>query len=292
MSKPKILLQLDTNRHPSVFDSVVAIDCGIDHLLTQSEVCEETIEGLVHGTIFTRGPEDLKNTAIFFGGSDIPKTERLVQKTKDTFFGPMRVSLMSDPNGSNTTAAAAVLCALQHEKSFSKVAVLAGTGPVGQRIARLISPFAESVLVCSRSHEKAETVCEKIASLTGTNNLEPCKTSDLAEVQIAIHGSQLLFSAGAAGIEMAGKGWMQNHDSVGIAIDLNAVPPAGLCGVEIMDRATERHGKICYGAIGVGGIKMKIHKQCIRSLFDSNEHTLETLEIFDIGQALMQANPS
>ncbi len=287
MSKPKILLQLDTNQHANVFDSVVAIDCGIDQLLAQSNVCENTIEDLVHGAIFTRGPRDLQNTAIFFGGSNVEKTERLVKKTKDTFFGPMRVSLMSDPNGSNTTAAAAVLCALKHAKSFSKVVVLAGTGPVGQRVARLISPFAEKVLVCSRTLEKAEEVSKQIATHVEKNNLEPCKTSDPAEVQIAIHESELVFSAGAAGIELASEGWMDNHNSVKVAIDLNAVPPAGLSGIEAMDNATERNGKTCYGAIGVGGIKMKIHKECIRSLFTTNDLTLETAEIFQVGQTLL-----
>ena len=29
------------------------------------------MQGLVHGAIFTRGPKDLKSTAIFVGGSDV-----------------------------------------------------------------------------------------------------------------------------------------------------------------------------------------------------------------------------
>jgi hypothetical protein len=287
MSKPKILLQLDPDKHPSVFDSVVAIDCGIDHLLTQANVDSGSVVGLVHGTLFTRGPEDLKSTAIFFGGSNVEQTEALVKKAKTAFFGPMRVSYMSDPNGSNTTAAAAVLSVLKHGDSFGTVTVLAGTGPVGQRIASLISPYADKVRICSRTQEKAGKVSQSIAARMGFDNLEPVKTSDPAEVQIAMHGAEVVFAAGAAGIELAGEGWMENHDSIRFAIDLNAVAPAGLHGIQVMDKAKERTGKVCYGAIGVGGLKMKIHKQCIRSLFESNDKTLESSEIFEIGKSMM-----
>lgn len=288
MSKKKVLLQIDTDKHASVFDSVVAFDCEIDQLLTQADVDDDDIEGLIHGTMFTRGPQDLHNTAVFFGGSNVQKTEQLVAKAKSTFFGPMRVSIMSDPNGSNTTAASAVLCALQHSNSFTKVTVLAGTGPVGQRIARLIAPYSDEVLVCSRKLDRAESVCKDILANVERDNLTPCKTSDNAEIQIALHNSDLVFAAGAAGIELAGEGWMETHDRIKIAVDINAVSPTGLHGIEVMDNGTERAGKICYGAIGVGGLKMKIHKQCIRSLFESNDKVLETDEIFQIGQSLLQ----
>ena len=48
--------------------------------------------------------------------------------------------------------------------------------------------------------------------------------------------------------------------SLKVAIDLNAVPPLGLGGVKVQDQAVDREGVVCYGAIGVGGTKMKIHK--------------------------------
>ena len=287
MSKKKILLQIDPDQHASFFDSVVAIDCGIDHLVTQANVGEDALVGLVHGAMFTRGPDDLHNTAIFFGGSKVHLTDKLVAKAKSIFFGPMRVSLMSDPNGSNTTAAAAVLCALKHSDSFDKVTVLAGTGPVGQRIARLISPFANQVQVCSRRIEKAEPICQEISLASGIKNLMPCQTSDDADVQIALHDSELVFAAGAAGVQIAGEGWMEAHDSIKVAIDINAVAPLGMHGIEVTDNGTERTGKVCYGAIGVGGLKMKIHKQCIRSLFESNDKVLDTNEIFEVGRALV-----
>ena len=54
--KRKILIQLDTDPHPSVFDRVVAIDAGVDELFSYGGVKPEQVAGLVHGAIFTRGP--------------------------------------------------------------------------------------------------------------------------------------------------------------------------------------------------------------------------------------------
>ena len=84
------------------------------------------VEPLVHGAIFTRGPADLKNTAIYIGGSDVEAGQRLFDKVKSTFFGPLRVSVMIDSNGSNTTAAAAVLAARKHVNLKDRAALVLG----------------------------------------------------------------------------------------------------------------------------------------------------------------------
>ena len=48
MSKPTILLQLDTDAQPSVFDSVVAIDAGVTQLLRHGDVSPDTLRDLVY----------------------------------------------------------------------------------------------------------------------------------------------------------------------------------------------------------------------------------------------------
>src|SRR5207253_6917612 len=111
MPLAKILLCLDTDAQPSVFDAVVAVDAGVAQLLRHGGVTPKAVRDLVYGAMFTRGPAELKNTAIFIGGSDVAAGEELLTKVRDCFFGPMRVSVMLDSNGANTTAAAAVLCA-------------------------------------------------------------------------------------------------------------------------------------------------------------------------------------
>src|SRR4051794_34171065 len=137
MDKRKILIQLDGDAHPSVFDRVVAIDAGADELFSYGGVKVEQVRDLIHGAIFTRGPKDLKNTAVFVGGSDVALGERLMQEALKHMlpkFG-LRVSILLDANGANTTAAAAVRAAARHlELRGAAALVLAATGPVGQRV--------------------------------------------------------------------------------------------------------------------------------------------------------------
>ncbi len=290
MSKPKILIQFDPDNQASTFDSIVAIDSGVDQLLVHGGVMEDDVQGLVHGAIFTRGMEDLKSTALFFGGSNVAVTETLVAKAKSSFFGPMQVSLMADPNGSNTTAAAAVLSAMNHINFANKeVTVLAGTGPVGMRIAHLIAGPATTgsatINVCSRKLAKAKEVCRQIRITVPDAQLIPVETSSPQQAADSVCNAHAVFAAGAAGAELLPQGW-ENNKNLQVAIDVNGVPPAGIAGIHVMDKA-EKHGNIhCYGAIGVGGLKMKIHKRCIQMLFESNRQTLEVEEIFAIGQSI------
>ena len=111
MSKAKILIQLDGDAQASVFDAVVAVDSGVDQLLRHDGVTPEGVRELVHGAMFTRGPKHLHHTAIFIGGSNVAAGEALLEAVVACFFGPMRVSVMMDASGANTTAAAAVLAA-------------------------------------------------------------------------------------------------------------------------------------------------------------------------------------
>ena len=71
-----------------------------------------------------------------------------------------------------------------------------------------------------------------------------------------------------------------------MVVDLNAVPPLGVAGVEATDKAKERDGVVCYGALGVGGTKMKIHRAAIQRLFTANNLVLNTEEVFAIGKTL------
>ncbi len=142
MDKRTILIQLDSDPHPSVFDRVVAIDAGADEVFSYGGVKPEQVRDLVHGAIFTRTAQDLKRTAIFIGGSDVAAGEKLLAEVAKHMlpqFG-LRVSVLLDANGANTTAAAAVRAAARHlDLKTTKALVLGGTGPVGQRVALLLA---------------------------------------------------------------------------------------------------------------------------------------------------------
>ena len=287
MSKPKILIQLDSDPQASVFDAVVAIDAEVDHLLQYHNVEPTAVRDLVHGAIFTRGPQDLHNTAVFVGGSDVAAGEALLAQVTHCFFGPMRVSVMLDANGANTTAAAAVLAAAKHVPLRGATAlVLAGTGPVGQRAARLLAGEGAQVRLASRTRDRAAEVCEAIAKHVPGTALTPVQVVTHDDTIAALADAQIVIAAGAAGVELLAAEIRQRVASLKVVIDLNAVPPLGIGGVEVMDKAQERGGVMCYGAIGVGGTKMKIHKAAIRKLFERNDLVLDAEQIFALGREL------
>ncbi|MCA9215309.1 MAG: bifunctional NADP-dependent methylenetetrahydromethanopterin dehydrogenase/methylenetetrahydrofolate dehydrogenase [Planctomycetales bacterium] len=285
--KPRILFQLDPDKHASSFDAVVAIDSGVQHLVPYSSVSEDDVQNLVYGGIFTRGPSDLKSTAIFIGGTNVEAGERLAEKVASTFFGPMRISVMIDPNGANTTASAAVVAAGRHAKLQDATAtVLAGTGPVGQRVCRLLAAAGASVRVGSRSEERAVRVCDQIHSVVEGASIHPFTPTGDAQLQAVLNETDLLFAAGTTGVQLAPNSAWADSTSLKVAIDLNAVPPLGIEGIEVMDAGADRSGKTCYGAIGVGGTKMKIHKAAIARLFEQNDLFLDAAEIYEIGCGL------
>lgn len=286
-AKAKLLIQLDADLQPSVFDRVVAIDADVDQVLAHGGVTLEQVESLVHGAIFTRGGGDLKRTAIFIGGSDVASGEAMLKRVADSFFGPMRVSVMLDANGANTTAVAAVLCASRHlTLSDTSVLVLAGTGPVGQRAARLLAHEGAQVKLASRSLPRASNVAAGINAALGKDQVQPCATSDDDGLKAALNGVALVISAGKTGVRLLPENMWQSHTDLRVLIDLNAVPPAGIEGVEPMNNADQRGGVIIYGAIGIGGRKMKIHKAALRSLFEANDRVLDAETIYALAKAL------
>ncbi|HJZ93833.1 MAG TPA: NAD(P)-dependent methylenetetrahydromethanopterin dehydrogenase [Gemmataceae bacterium] len=287
--KRKILVQLDTDPQPSVFDRVVAIDAGVDLLFTHHGVKPEQVQGLVHGAIFTRGPKDLKSTAIFIGGADVTAGEAILAEVRKSLIPQygLTVSVMLDSNGSNTTAAAAVRAASKHmDLGQAKALVLGGTGPVGQRVAHLLARQGAYVRVGSRTVDRAKAACDAIRKRLPAAKVEPAATATAADGPKALEGRDLVIAAGAAGAVLLPARMRAGATSIHLMIDLNAVPPAGIEGVEVTDKAVTRDGIICYGAIGVGDTKMKIHKAAVSQLFDNNTQVFDAEEIYDLALRL------
>lgn len=283
-----ILLQFDTDPHPSSFDRVVAVDAGIDEVFSYGAITPDNVTPLVHGALFTRGPKDLMHTAIFIGGSQVDAGEALLAKVRSCFFGPVRVSVGLDSNGSNTTAAAAVLSARRHlPLQGTRALVLAGTGPVGQRVAELLAAEQAHVRLASRRLDSAHRASEAIRARDPGAEIEPVSTASPEALAEACRDVELIISAGAAGVELLSTGLRSRLPQLRVAIDLNAVPPVGIAGISPLDKAVEQQGTLCYGAIGVGGLKMKIHKALLKRLFESCDQVLETAEIYRIGCELV-----
>lgn len=287
--KRRILLQLDTDALPSAFDSVVALDAGAEVLLRYGGVRPETVTPLVHGAIFTRGPKDLHRTAVFIGGSDVALAERVrdaVRKALLPQWG-LCVSVMLDPNGSNTTAAAAVRTVLQRQSlDGAAVLVLGGTGPVGQRVAYLAAQLGAEVRLASRQLSRAQETIQQLQTRLPNARLLPGESASESGLRQALQGCQVVFGCGAAGVRILPRSLWVGLPQLRILLDLNAVPPSGIEGVEANDNGLQRDGVLCFGAMAAGNLKMKLHKTAIAKLFERNDLHLDIEELFALSATI------
>lgn len=282
----KLLFQFDTDSHPSSFDTVVAYDGGADHVIGHGGVTLENVGALVDGCIFTRAPKDKKNTAIFVGGSDMKAGQALFEAVQQRFFPGFQVSVMLDSNGSNTTAAAAVARIAQSTPlAGKKVVILAGTGPVGQRAAAMMALEGADVSITSRHIFNAEKACFAMKERFNVD-ITPVEAPDLDARAQAIAKANIVFATGAAGVELLKPEHWQNHPHLEVLADANATPPVGIGGTKVLDKGELRHGKIIWGAIGFGTLKLALHRACIGKLFEDNKLALDAEVIFNLAKQM------
>jgi hypothetical protein len=285
----KLLYQFDTDALPAVFDNVVAYDGGAEQVGAYGGVSVANVASLVEGAIFTRGPADKKNTAIFIGGSDLLAGDALLAAVTAKFFGKFRVSVMIDCNGSNTTAAAAVAL-LGHAVSLAgkQVVLLGGSGPVGQRAAVLLSQEKARVCMVGRRLDVVQQVCASIGTRYGCE-VHAIGAATPAERNAAVDGAHIVLATGAAGVTLLDQPAWQDSATLEAVVDANASPPAGITGVGMSDRGRPSHGKLLFGPLGIGALKLAVHRACIGRLFERNDLVLDVEEIYAVAKAMAAA---
>jgi methylenetetrahydrofolate/methylenetetrahydromethanopterin dehydrogenase (NADP+) len=283
----KLLYQFDTDALPSVFDNVVGYDGGADRISAYGAVNAKNVGGLVEGAIFTRGLKDKKNTAIFIGGGNMIEGEAVLAAVRKKFFAKFRVSVMFDCNGSNTTAAAAVAW-LAHGRPLAgkRAVVLGGSGPVGQRAAVLLAREGVNVALTGRKRDIVQAASDSIHSRFGIVT-EAIEAPTNSERGAAIEGAQIVLATGAAGITLLEEKQWQDSKTLELIADANASPPAGIEGVGQSDRGTHKHGKLLFGSLGFGALKLAVHRACVARLFEQNDLVLDAEEIYAVAKTMV-----
>ncbi len=264
MERPYILHMFTPGRQMSPFDINMAADAGYQIIVPYCEVGPESIGGLTQDTIFSRGPKGVARTGIFIGGRDALVAADMVERSKAAMVKPFIVSLMADPSGAYTTAAAMVACvetALRrhHAQGLDgqRVVILGGTGPVG-RIAGVIAAQAGAeVFLSSRN---GIDVAEEAAQETGKRfgvTLHGISGGDPAAVRTSIADADVLLACAAAGVQVVSAEALAVAKRLRVAADVNAVPPEGIAGVGVMDDAKPLAGTsaVGIGALAVGNVK-------------------------------------
>jgi hypothetical protein len=279
----KILIQLDTDEHPSAFDAIAAYDADVDLVLAYGRVTPENLTGVVQGAIFPRGPDGLANTAFWVGGSKVRDGEAVFEAARKLFFEPFTPSIMLDSDGSNTTAAAAVARVRGAVELQGSRAAVIGVGPVGLRTAELLRRegaelklFTFPADVMEGRHRRASGI--PIAEEAGFEVVEP-ESSD--ELDAALEGHVAIFAAGPAGTQILRRsGWAQ--DGVRVVVDYSAAEPVGVEGVDRGDSLSEEDGVLKLGALAVGGPKMKLQKRCVKRMFEAKGTVLDLEGVYDV----------
>ena len=285
----KVLLQLDTDQHPSPFDAIVANDAGVDVLLSHGGVTPEAVRDLVQGAFFTRAPGD-PSMAVWVGGSDVGAGEKVLDEVQATYFGPFRLSAMLDSDGCNTTAATAIARIAKDRDLSGRRAVVIGLGPVGLRSATLLVQEGCEVLAVTIPADVLGTDSYRtprglaVAERLGLDTREP---ADRAEMEAALEGANVVLAAGPAGIELLRQEVWSASPTLELLADYNAAEPVGIEGVEAGDDLVERDGKLVLGALGIGGQKMKTHKACVRRLFERNDLVLNADGVYAVAKEIV-----
>jgi methylenetetrahydrofolate/methylenetetrahydromethanopterin dehydrogenase (NADP+) len=284
----KILIQLDTNRHPSAFDAIAAYDAGVDIVMSYGEINAENLDDIVQGAIFPRGPDGLANTAFWVGGSKVRDGEAVFEAAQKLFFKPFKPSIMLDSDGSNTTAAAAVARVRGAVELEGASGAVIGVGPVGVRTAELLRREGAEVRmftfppdVMEGGHRRASGI--PVAQEAGFEVVEPASSDEL---DAALAGRAVVFAAGPAGTQILRRtGWAQ--EGVRVVVDYSAAEPVGVEGVDRGDSLEEEEGVLKLGALAVGGPKMKVQKACIRRMFEAKGTVLDLEGVYDVAREVL-----
>ena len=302
----KILIQLDNDKFGSTFDCIVAYDAGADIVQSYGGITPPDVRGLILSAFFTRGIPDLKNLAVWIGGSDVDVGEQLLKEARNTFFGPFKISLMLDSNGCNTTASTAVAKLARQAELRGKVALVIGPGPVGLRAAVLLAGEGCRVHLASippqllgtrfdpdlarRTLESGHKAAEAFRASSYANAGGGLFIKDLADLDgldAMMDQAEIVVAAGPAGLRMLPTASWSKRANVKWLLDFNLTEPLAVEGIKPGDDFAEYGGKRALGALAIGNPKMKVHKACIARLFERNDLVLDTEGVYGIAKQLV-----
>jgi methylene-tetrahydromethanopterin dehydrogenase len=301
MERPYILHMFTPGRQMSPFDINMAADAGYQIVVPYCEVGLDQVTGLTQDTIFSRGPKGVARTGIFIGGRDALLAADMLERATAAMVKPFVVSLMADPSGAYTTAAAMVACveaALKraHPQGLQgqRIVILGGTGPVG-RIAGVIAAQAGAEVVLSSRHGIA--AAEQAARATGERfgvTMHGASGGDAAAVHASIDGADVLLACAAAGVQVVSSDALAGARRLKVAADVNAVPPAGIAGIGVMDDAKPLAGTsaLGIGALAVGNVKYQTqHRLLVRMQQAEKAQVLGFAEAFAVARDFLAESP-
>ena len=266
MAEKNILHMVTPTKHISPFDANMALDAGYDAVLTYSNVTLDDITGLVQDSIFSRPPKTGVRTAMFFGGKNASLALDMLTKARKALVPPFGMSFFADPAGSFTTAAAMVACVERilkekHQRRLDslKLAIFGATGVVGYAAAVIAALERSSVTIVG--YDGIKRVTDSANEIRTRFNVEvrPADGSDDSKKTAILKENEAVLCAGRAGVQILSKARLAGATNLLVAADVNAVPPAGIEGLDMQANgdALTPNGTVGLGPLAIGNIKYK-----------------------------------
>lgn len=293
MTRPYLLHFFTPAKHASPFDINMAYDAGWQAVTPYGEVTLDEVAGLVQDAIFSRGPKGARATGLFIGGRDVNLALDMLEGARTAMVPPFEVSVCVDPSGAFTTAAAMVAgvereLRKQRHASFNglRVLVFGGTGPVGS-IAGVLAARAGAVVSIVGRHgaDATAAACRQRfhVAITGVD-----ADSDERKVEL-LKTAEVVFGAAKAGVQILSRSQLAGAPRLKVAADVNAVPPAGLEGVSVMDDgvpiAGSASGAVGIGALAIGNIKYRVQQALLTHMREAEKPVYLSFEqAFDVAR--------
>lgn len=281
MEKPYILHMLTTAKNLSPFDVNMAMDAGWISAVPYINVEPSEVRGLVQDAIFSRSPKNLKRTGIFIGGRETKQAMDMLKIAKNSMVPPFEVSVFADPSGAFTTAAGMVAAVekeladkFQTTLEGKNVLALGGTGPVGQAAAVIAAQAGSNVRIIGRQLDRAQRIAELCSQEFGDGKITITAGADTDKAEY-MQTADIVFATGAAGIELLSAELIASAAQLKVVADVNAVPPAGIAGVDAFDNgkplAGSKSGAVGIGALAIGNIKYQAQNRLLKRMLECDE---------------------
>ena len=301
MERAYILHMFTPGPQISPFDVNMAVDAGYQVVTPYCQVTLEGVAGLTQDAIFSRGPKGVKRTGIFIGGRDVAIAADMLERARDAMVPPFAVSLFADPSGAYTTAAALVACteaALRRHHGIDlrgrHVLLLGGTGPVGRIAAVLCSRAGATAVLGSHKGRDAADAAAHEAGKRFDTVLASASTRTRPELREALAQADIVMGVAAAGVQVMDEEDRAGASQLRVAADVNAVPPAGLAGVGVMDDARPIEGTriVGIGALAIGNVKYQVQNRLLTRMRESDRpECFGFEEAFEVARALLADTP-
>jgi len=273
---PYLLFYIDTDVKASPFDICMAYDAGYDAVIPYENMNPEDARNITQDALLSRGPKGVKHTTFLIGGKNAERSEEVFTAVKDSMFPPFKTSIIIDPAGAYTTAAAMVakaedaLVAKKLGELKDKTCAIFGTGAVGQIAAVLLAKLGCKVMIASLNpkradgKEHAEGIGKLLAKDHGVQVQGIFAPTPQSKIDI-IQKADVIMCAGVKGVRIVDKEMLNGVKNMKVFLDINAVPPFGVEGIELKDDMREMlPGIFVVGALTVGDLKHKTEKEILR----------------------------